>query len=106
MRKHPTDPNQIALVGGNMATDKVSLLSSHAQFPVANVREIAFAPTPGCSLYLALIQQSIRRWEKPWRHQRAIVLFANSPEQTKLRIKIEGRIKVGEQILQIIPVGE
>ena len=89
-----------------MATDKVSPLSSHAQFPVANVREIAFAPTPGCSLYLALIQQSVRRWEKPWLHQRAIVLFANSPEETKLRLQVESRMRHGERVLQIIQVGE
>jgi hypothetical protein len=89
-----------------VATDKVSPLSSHAQFPVANVREIAFAPTPGCSLYLALIQQSVRRWEKPWLHQRAIVRFANSPEETKLRLQVESRMRHGERVLQIIHVGE
>ena len=95
-----------------MAIDKVSPLSSHAQIPAANnldVREIAqesFAPTPGCSLYVALIHQSVRRWEKPWQHQRAIVLFAHSPEETKLRLQLEGRMRHGERVLQIIPVGE
>ena len=95
-----------------MATDKVSLLSSHAQFPLAtklDAREItqeSFAMARECSLHMAVIQQSVRRWEKPWRHQRAIVLFAKSPEETKLRIQLEGRIKAGEQVLQIIPVGE
>jgi hypothetical protein len=95
-----------------MATHKVPPLSSHTQFPVANnldICEIAqesFAPSPECSLYLAVIQQSVRRWEKPWRHQRAIALFANSPEETKLRLQLEGRMRHGEQVLQIIPVGE
>jgi hypothetical protein len=95
-----------------VANAKVTPLPSCAQFPVANnldAREIAqesFVPTPGYSLYLAVVQQSVRRWEKPWRRQGAIVLFANSPEQTKLRIQLEGRIRAGEQVLQIIPVGE
>ena len=95
-----------------MATDKVSPLSSHAQFPVANnldTREIAqesFALVHGCSLHMAIIQQSVRRWEKPYRHQRAIVLFAKSPEETKLRLQLEGRMRHGELVLQIIPVGE
>lgn len=60
----------------------------------------------GCSLYMAIIQQPVRRWEKPWLHQRAIVLFAKSPEETKLRLSLESRLKVGEQILQIVAVGE
>lgn len=95
-----------------MATAKVSPLSSHAQLPVANnldTREIAqesYALAHGCSLHMAIIQQPVRRWERPWRHQRAIVLFAKSPEETKLRIQLEGRMRHGEQVLQIIPVGE
>jgi hypothetical protein len=28
------------------------------------------------SLHVAIIQQLVRKWERPWRHQRAIVLFA------------------------------
>jgi len=55
---------------------------------------------------MAIIQQPIRKWERPWRHQRAIVLFANSPEETKLRLQLEGRMRHGERVLQIIPVGE
>lgn len=95
-----------------MATDKVSPLSSHAQFPGANnldTPEIAhesFAVAHGWSLHMAIIQQPIRKWERPWRHQRAIVLCAKSPEETKLRLQLEGRIRHGEQVLQIIPVGE
>jgi len=95
-----------------MATDKLSPLSPHAQFPAVNnldTREIAhesFALAHGCSLHMAIIQQPVRKWEKPWRHQRAIVLFAKSPEETKPRLQLEGRIRHGEQVLQIIPVGE
>ena len=87
-----------------MAIDKVSPLSSHAQFPVTNnldTREIAqesFALTHGCSLHMAIIQQPVRKWEKPWRHQRAIMLFANSPEETKLEARRAGAA--------VIPVGE
>jgi hypothetical protein len=95
-----------------MATNKVSPLSSHAQFPAAiklDTREIAhesFAVARGCSLHMAIIQQPVRKWERPWRHQRAIVLFANSPEETRLRLQLEGRMRHGEQVLQIIRVGE
>ncbi|HEV3206946.1 MAG TPA: hypothetical protein VGZ28_08325 [Terriglobales bacterium] len=95
-----------------MATDKVSPLSSPAQFPAANnldTREIAhesFAVAHGCSLHMAIIQQPVRKWERPWRHQRAIVLFAKSLEETKLRLQLEGRMRHGERVLQIIPVGE
>jgi hypothetical protein len=95
-----------------VATDKVSPLSSRAQLPAANhldTREIAresFALAHGCSLHMAIIQQPVRKWERPWRHQRAIVLFAKSPEETKLRLQFEGRMRHGEQVLQIIPVGE
>jgi hypothetical protein len=95
-----------------MATAKVASLSPHTQFPVAHnpdTREIAqesLALAHGCSLHLAIIQQPVRKWERPWRHQRAIVLFAKSPEETKLRIQVEGRIRPGEQVLQVISVGE
>jgi len=95
-----------------MATAKVSPLSSPAQFPVINnldTREVAqesFALAHGCSLHMAIIQQPVRKWERPWRHQRAIVLFAKSAEETKLRLQLEGRLRHGEQVLQIIPVGE
>ncbi len=95
-----------------MATAKVSPTASHAQFPIANnldTREIAqesFALAHGCSLHMAIIQQPVRKWEKPWRHQRAIVLFARSSEETKLRLQLEDRMRHGEQVLQIIPVGE
>jgi hypothetical protein len=95
-----------------VATDKVSPLPSHAQFPAANnsdtceIANESFAVAHGSSLHMAIIQQPVRKWERPWCHQRAIVLFANSPEGTKLRIQLEGRMRHGERVLQIISVGE
>lgn len=84
-----------------MATAKVPSLFSHVQFP-----SIDDAGRQCCSLYIALIQQPVRKWEKPWRHQRAIVLFATSAEETKVRLHLEGRIRPGEHVLQIVKVGE
>jgi len=95
-----------------VAVATVTPAVSPAQLTAANNldgREIAhepFALGNGCSLHIAVIQQPVRKWEKPWRHQRAIVLFANSPEETKLRLQLEGRMRHGEQVLQIIQVGE
>jgi hypothetical protein len=82
-----------------MATTTVLSLSFAAQPPTATP-----AVTRGCGLHIAIIQLSVRRWERPWRHQRAIVLFADSPEETRLRIYAEGRIKAGEHVLQVIRV--
>jgi hypothetical protein len=94
-----------------VATAKVSLLSSGAQFMDANLGDHEIAERsadliPGRSMHLALIQLPVRKWEKPWRHQRAVVLFTESLEETKLRLHLEGRIGPGEHILQIIAVGE
>lgn len=83
-----------------MATAKLSPLFSHVQFPSTNDAR------QDCSLYVALIQQSVRKWEKPWQHQRAIVLFATSAEETKMRLQLEERIRPGEHVLQIVKVGE
>jgi hypothetical protein len=84
-----------------VATAKVPPLSSHTQFQsIDNVRQQAR------SLYIALIQQPVRKWEKPWRHQRVIVLFATSAQETKLRLHLEGRIRHGELVLQVVKVGE
>jgi hypothetical protein len=94
-----------------MATAKVSPLSSQAQFSLPtnlDTREPAqesFALAHGCCPHVAIIQKPVRKCEKPWRHQRAIVLFAKSPEEMKLRLQVEGRMKVGEQLLQIVAVG-
>jgi hypothetical protein len=74
-----------------MAVITVAPRSSHAQFSAANhldTREIAqesIALAHGYFLHMAIIQQPIRKWDRPWLHQRAIVLFASSPAETKLR---------------------
>jgi hypothetical protein len=54
---------------------------------------------------LAVIQLPIRRWQRPWQHQRAIALFATSPHDMKLRVLHEHRVAAGEQILQIVQAG-
>ena len=93
-----------------MATAKVSPLSSHAQFTrKLDRRDLAtepFAFEHGSSLYIAVIQQPARKWEKPYRHQREIALFAKSPEELKLRLRTEDRLKTGEKLLQIMRAGE
>jgi len=60
----------------------------------------------GLTLHLAVIQQPVRRWERPWRHQRVIVLFAASPRDMKVRLQAESRIETGEQVLRVIRAGE
>jgi hypothetical protein len=95
-----------------VASSNLPSPSSRAQFAAANkldTRDIAhdwLTFNRRCSLYLAVIQQPVRKWEKPWRHQRAIALFAKSAEEIKLRLHIEGRLRNGEQCLQIIQAGE
>jgi hypothetical protein len=94
-----------------VATAKVSPISSSAQFLDANpgtrvIAERSVDPVHRFSMHVAVIQLPVRKWEKPWRHQRAIVLFTESPEETKLRLHLEDRIGPGEHILQIIAVGE
>ncbi len=90
-----------------MAVPNVTLPISIAQpLDAAQIVRETNAVALECSLHLAIIQQPIRRWERPWRHQRAIALFAQSAEETKLRLQLEGRIKPGEQVLQIIRVGQ
>jgi hypothetical protein len=94
-----------------MATAKVAPLSSQVQFSLPTNLETSelvqesFALAHGCCPHVAIIQKPVRKWEKPWRHQRAIVLFAKSPEEMKLRLQLERRMRVGEQLLQIIAVG-
>jgi hypothetical protein len=94
-----------------MARNERSIHPFPVQLPVTNsldTREIAqdsFALAHGCSLHMAIIQQPVRKWEKPWRHQRAIVLFATSPEAIRLQLQLEKRLKAGERVLEIIPVG-
>ena len=94
-----------------MATAKVSPISSLAQLLDPNpdtdvIAERSVDLVRWFSMHVAVIQLPVRKWEKPWRHQRAIVLFSESPEETKLRLHLEGRIGPGEHILRIIAVGE
>jgi hypothetical protein len=82
-----------------VADAKVSSAVFPALFPTPQ-------SNPGQSfLHLAIIQLPIRRWQRPWQHQRAIALFATSPEGLKLRLQREGRLRAGEQILRIIEAG-
>jgi hypothetical protein len=87
-----------------VANDNVSPLSPYTQFPDADNLENLEALQP--SLHLAIIQESVRRWQRPWRHQRAIVLFAKCPQEMKERIQRERRIRTGDQVLRIISVGK
>lgn len=82
-----------------MADAKVSPPVSHTQFLNSHSKPVQ------AYLHLAIIQLPIRRWQRPWQHQRAIALFAASPEGLKLRLRREGRLKAGEQILRIIKAG-
>lgn len=59
----------------------------------------------GQSLHLAIIQLPIRRWQRPWQHQRAIALFATSPAALKLRLQHEKRLRAGEQVLRVFEAG-
>jgi hypothetical protein len=83
-----------------MADATVPSFESTSQIP--NSLEAAKAPR---FLYVACIQQPVRKWEKPWQHQRAVALFAVSPIHMKMRLRLEGRLNGGEQILQVVEVG-
>jgi hypothetical protein len=56
-------------------------------------------------LYVACIQLPVRKWQKPWQHQRAVALFALSPLHMKMRLRLEGRLNRGEQVLQVLEAG-
>ena len=81
-----------------MADAKVSPPVFHAQFRTSQ-------PNPGQSLHFAIIQLPIRKWQRPWQHQRAIALFAASPHDMKLRLRREDRLRAGEQILRVVEAG-
>lgn len=81
-----------------MADAKVPLPTLPAQFPISE-------PTPGPFLHLAIIQLPIRKWQKPWQHQRVIALFAASSEALKLRLQLERRLRVSEQLLRVVEAG-
>jgi hypothetical protein len=82
-----------------VADAKVPLPAFHAQFPTSQTASSRSV------LHLAIIQLPIRRWQRPWQHQRAIALFATSPHDMKLRVLHEHRVAAGEQILQIVQAG-
>jgi len=82
-----------------VADAKVSPPVSHAQFLTSQSNPAQRF------LHLAIIQLPIRRWQKPWQHQRAIALFAISPHDMKLRLRHEGRLRAGEQVLRVVEAG-
>jgi hypothetical protein len=56
------------------------------------------------SQYAAIIQAPCRRWTKPWRHQRTILLFAESAQAMRQRLETEGRIGPRCFVLQVFRV--
>jgi len=56
------------------------------------------------SLYAAIIQAPCRRWTKPWRHQRTILLFAESAQTMRQRLETEGRVGPRCFVLQVFRV--
>jgi len=60
---------------------------------------------PGAaSLYVAIIQAPCRRSTKPWRHQRTILLFAESDRAMRQRLETEGRVGRRWFVLQVFKV--
>jgi hypothetical protein len=84
-----------------MADATVPSFESTPQFPA----QLLEPPKSPRFLYVACIQQPVRKWEKPWQHQRAVALFAVSPIHMKMRLRLEGRLASGEQVLQVVEVG-
>ena len=56
------------------------------------------------SLYAAIIQAPYRRWTKPWRHQRTVLLFAESAQAMRQRLETEGRVGSRCFVLQVFRV--
>jgi len=56
------------------------------------------------SLYAAIVQVPCRRWTKPWRHQRTILLFAESDRAMRQRLEKEGRVDSRCFVLQVFRV--
>jgi hypothetical protein len=56
------------------------------------------------SLYAAVIQSPCRRSTKPWRHQRTILLFAESARAMRRRPETEGRVGSRCFVLQVFRV--
>jgi hypothetical protein len=56
------------------------------------------------SLYAAIVQVPCRRWTKPWRHQRTILLSAESAQAMRQRLETEGRFGPRSFMLQVFRV--
>jgi hypothetical protein len=56
------------------------------------------------SLYAAIIQAPCRKWTKPWRRQRTILLFAESAHAMRQRLETEGRVDPSCFVLQVFRV--
>jgi hypothetical protein len=56
------------------------------------------------SLYAAIIQAPCRRSTKPWRHQRTVLLFAESAQAMRQRLETEGRVGPRCFVLQVFKV--
>ena len=92
------------------------LTGSKASRPVLNpYRNILFFPSQpqllkperghaAVSLYAAIIQAPCRRWAKPWRHQRTILLFAESARAMRQRLEKEGRVGPRCFVLQVFKI--
>jgi len=78
-------------------------------------RNVLFFPSPpkplkpecgptAVSLYAAIIQAPCRRWTKPWKHQKTILLFAESAQAMRRRLETEGRVGSHCFVLQVFRV--
>jgi hypothetical protein len=56
------------------------------------------------SLYAAIVQVPCRRRTKPWRHQRTILLYAESALAMRQRLETEGRVGPRCFVLQVFKV--
>jgi hypothetical protein len=55
-------------------------------------------------LYAAIIQAPCRKWTKPWRRQRTILLFSESAQAMRQRLETEGRVGPSCFVLQVFRV--
>jgi hypothetical protein len=57
------------------------------------------------SAFIALIQHPHRTWEKPYRHQKLVVLHADSINAMVARLRNENHLKAGAFVLEVKQVG-
>jgi hypothetical protein len=89
-----------------------SKASQSAPNPDGNILFFPSQPEPSkpgrqlgaVSLYAAIIQAPCRRSTKPWRHQRTILLFAESAQAMRQRLETEGRVGRRWFVLQVLKV--